>query len=213
MKIYRSVIAGLVGAWFILSLASSAGGVFKNDSNSLALPVGVAALAPIVLFLLWFATSPGFREFLLGLSPGTLTLAQTWRVNGFIFLVLSAYGALPKPFALPAGLGDMAIGLTAPWIAAKFANPEHKGGFIFWQILGIADLVNAVALGTTATLINPSGPGMGPMTVLPLSLIPTFFVPLLLIFHVICIAQARRWPERSYSRMGRPEQVSAFGRR
>jgi len=29
---------------------------------------------------------------------------------------------------------------------------------------------------------------------LPLSLIPTFLVPLFLIFHVMCIAQARRWP-------------------
>jgi hypothetical protein len=31
------------------------------------------------------------------------------------------------------------------------------------------------------------------MTVLPLSLVPTFLVPLFLIFHVICIAQARNW--------------------
>jgi uncharacterized membrane protein YeaQ/YmgE (transglycosylase-associated protein family) len=210
---YRNVIAGLVGAWFILSLAASARGVFENASNSLALPVAAAALAPIVLFFGWFAASPGFREFLLALNPRTLTLAHTWRVNGFIFLVLSAYGALPRLFALPAGLGDMAIGITAPWIAAKFASPEHKGGFVFWQILGIVDLVSAVTLGTTARLIDPTGPGMGPMTVLPLSLIPTFFVPLLLILHVICIAQARRWPASSYSRMGGSEQVSAFGQR
>jgi hypothetical protein len=33
------------------------------------------------------------------------------------------------------------------------------------------------------------------MTVLPLSLIPTFAVPLLLILHAISIAQARRWPQ------------------
>jgi hypothetical protein len=32
------------------------------------------------------------------------------------------------------------------------------------------------------------------MTVLPLSLIPGFLVPLFLILHIICIAQARRWP-------------------
>ena len=31
------------------------------------------------------------------------------------------------------------------------------------------------------------------MTVLPLSLIPTFLVPLFAIFHIICIAQARSW--------------------
>jgi hypothetical protein len=33
------------------------------------------------------------------------------------------------------------------------------------------------------------------MTVLPLSLIPTFAVPLLLMLHIICIAQARQWKE------------------
>ena len=33
------------------------------------------------------------------------------------------------------------------------------------------------------------------MTALPLSLIPTFAVPLFFILHVICIAQATRWRE------------------
>jgi hypothetical protein len=31
------------------------------------------------------------------------------------------------------------------------------------------------------------------MTRLPLSLVPTFLVPLYLIFHVVSIAQAKRW--------------------
>ena len=60
-------------------------------------------------------------------------------------------------------------------------------------MLGIADLVTAVGLGTTARLISPDSPSMVAMTVLPLSLVPTFLVPLFLIFHVICIAQARAW--------------------
>jgi len=32
------------------------------------------------------------------------------------------------------------------------------------------------------------------MTVLPLSIVPTFLVPLFFIMHIIVIAQARRWP-------------------
>jgi hypothetical protein len=210
---YRNVIAVLVGAWFTLALSAGALGVFKNDSGSLALSVGVAALAPIVLFLFWFATSAGFRQFLLTLNPRTLTMVQGWRVNGLVFLILGTLGILPWLFALPAGLGDMAIGITAPWVAdkwfaRKFADHDHKRGYISWQILGIIDLVTAVTLGTTARLIDPSGPGMGAMTVLPLSLVPTFIVPLLFIIHVISIAQAREWPDRRYSRGG--GQVSAF---
>jgi hypothetical protein len=41
---------------------------------------------------------------------------------------------------------------------------------------------------------------MGAMTVLPLSLIPTFFVPLFMMLHVICIAQARKWKVVSQAR-------------
>lgn len=46
---------------------------------------------------------------------------------------------------------------------------------------------------TTARLLVAQDISMTAMMVLPLSLIPTFIVPLLLIFHVICIAQARSW--------------------
>jgi len=38
------------------------------------------------------------------------------------------------------------------------------------------------------------------MTVLPLSLVPTFLVPLFFIFHVITIAQARKWETSSVRR-------------
>ena len=41
---------------------------------------------------------------------------------------------------------------------------------------------------------------MGPMTVLPLSLIPTFFVPLFVMLHMICIAQAWSWKSASQVR-------------
>jgi hypothetical protein len=67
---------------------------------------------------------------------------------------------------------------------------------MLWQALGIADLVMAVSLGTLVGILDPHGISTSPMTVLPLSLIPTFAVPLLLILHVICIAQAMRWPQR-----------------
>ncbi len=87
----------------------------------------------------------------------------------------------------------MAIGATASLVAWKLANPAHRSSFILWQLLGVADLVIAVSLGTTAGLVSPQGPSMAPMTTLPLSLIPTFLVPLFVILHVICIAQARTW--------------------
>lgn len=190
---YGKLTAGLIAAWFFFALSSSALQWFRNDANRVGLAVAAAAVVPIVVFALWFAASEKFRQFVLSLDPQILTLAQSWRIVGFTFVLLEARGGLPGIFALPAGYGDMAIGATATLVAWKLASPARRNSFIVWQFLGIADLITAVTLGTTARLIRPDSTSMVAMTVLPLSLVPTFLVPLFFIFHVICIAQARGW--------------------
>jgi len=199
MKNYAKLATGLIIAWFIFVLSASALHLFENNSNRIGIAVGIASMTPIVVFLLWFRASESFRRFALSLNPAILTSAQAWRMVGFTFVLLEARGILPAIFALPAGYGDMAIGATASFVAWQLRNPPHRNSFVLWQVLGIADLVVAVTLGTTASLISPQGPSTAPMTMLPLSLIPTFLVPLFLIFHVICIAQARSWKAASES--------------
>ncbi|MGC2300193.1 MAG: hypothetical protein WA476_15400 [Acidobacteriaceae bacterium] len=194
MKSYAKLTSGLIGAWFVLMLTLSALHVIENRPNQPPLPLGLAVILPIAAFLLWFAASPAFRQFTLSLSPRVLTLVQSWRIAGFVFLVLAAYGILPRMFALPAGWGDIAIGATAPLVALNLVTPRHRTSFIVWQLLGMADLVTAVTMGTLARIIDPHGIPTSPMTVLPLSLIPTFAVPLFFILHIISIAHARQWP-------------------
>ena len=187
MSKYAKLSAGLLAVWFVFSLFSSALHLYSNAPNTL----GLAVVAPVVLFLVWFASSPGFRQFVLSMSPLTLTLVQTLRTAGIVFLALSTYKILPAFFAL-----------SAPFAALWLANPAHRKGFIFWQILGITDLVQAVTLGTLGGIIDPHGIPTTPMTVLPMSYIPTFAVPLFLILHMICIAQARRWPATRFAETG-----------
>ena len=62
-----------------------------------------------------------------------------------------------------------------------------------WNVLGSLDLVLAVSLGVLASA-TPVGLLAGDVTTrlmgqFPLSLIPTFFVPLLLIFHLIALSR------------------------
>ncbi len=197
MKSYGKLTAGLLAAWFAFALIASALLWFKNDANRLGIAIAVAAVTPVMVFAAWFAASEKFRQFALSLDPQILTLAQTWRIVGFIFVLLEARGVLPAVFAWPAGFGDMTIGATATFAAWKLASHVRRNRFILWQLLGITDLVTAVGLGTTARLLSPHGASMAAMTVLPLSLIPTFLVPLFLIFHLICIAQARTWKAAS----------------
>ncbi len=196
MKNYAKLTSWLIGAWFVLVLTLSAIHVFAASPNQPPLTFGLAVATPILAFFVWFATSPAFRKFTLSLSPQVLTLVQSWRIGGFVFLVLATYGILPRIFAWPAGWGDIIIGATAAFVALKLAVPRHRASFIVWQLLGIADLVTAVTMGTLASIIDPQGITTSAMSVLPLSLIPTFAVPLFLIFHVISIAQARQWAAR-----------------
>ena len=206
---YGRLTGGLIAAWFIFALSASALHLFKTDPDVPPLAMGLAVLVPLVVFLVWFATSAGFRQFALSLNPGVLTFVQSWRIAGLAFLALYTVGLLPGVFALPAGWGDIAIGATAPLAALKLANFSRRRGFIFWQILGIFDLVTAVTVGTTARWISPNEVGTGLMTVLPLSLIPTFAVPLFMMLHVICIAQARQWKAGEYSHVGEQLPASA----
>lgn len=197
---YGRLTTLLILAWLALSITASKLLVFAAGSKysfAAPLPLGLAVAGPLVFFAIWFATSPSFRQFALSLNPVALSIAQTWRTGGIAFVVLASFGLLPNVFAQPAGWGDFAIGVTAPFVALYLARPSHKMSFIAWNLAGILDLVTALTLGV---LSSPSPAGIlhpaistNAMTVLPLSLIPTFAVPLLLIVHIIAIAQAARW--------------------
>ncbi|HEX4576722.1 MAG TPA: hypothetical protein VH117_05190 [Edaphobacter sp.] len=207
---YAKLTISLIFVWFLFSLTASALHLFKTAPDQPPLPLGLSVLIPIIAFAIWSAVSKAFRQFLLSLNPRTLTFVQAWRIAGLVFLVLYTYGILPGAFALPAGWGDIAIGATAPLVALKLATPSSRKSFIVWQLLGITDLVTAVGSGVAARLINPHGIAADAMTVLPMSLIPTFAVPLFMILHFICIAQARQWHVQQYARVGAPLHSSGL---
>jgi len=200
---YRKPVTFLLVAWFVFAVATSAAGFYRPGAGPLPAPapVGLSVLLPVVIFWIWMATSPSFRAFALSLSPQFVTIVQSWRVLGFVFLALAANGLLPYTFAGPAGWGDIFIGATAPWVAMNWAtDPQRRGRFVFWNLLGVADLVLAVALGVLSSegpagILVRNGLTTRVVTELPLSLIPTFGVPMWLILHGIVLAQGAR--ERS----------------
>jgi len=187
---YRRLISALIVGWLILVISAAKLLVFKDGR----VPAGFAALSPIVIFVLWLYISPGFRQFIFSLDTRVLTLLQAWRVAGFGFITAAAFGILPSAFAQPAGWGDLAVGLSAPFAAIYLARQSRRG-LMAWQIVGFLDLIMAVTLGVLASpRIHLIGNGLttAALTVLPLSIIPTFGVPLVIIFHIVCIANLSR---------------------
>jgi hypothetical protein len=191
---FKELTAGILVLWFLAALGFSWFGAFASPQRPPVL-LGAAATLPLVLFVVWYLRSKDFRQFLLAADLRILTLLQTARVGGILFVILYLRGVLPGIFALPAGWGDVAIGATAPlaaWAASRGRNAP-RNLFLWWNVLGILDLVRAVTLGVLASgalLGSHAGAvtteGMGKF---PLSLVPTFLVPLWLILHLVVLSR------------------------
>lgn len=199
----RWFVVGAFALWFALAFSLGAGGVFANPPGTPPFLLLAAVLLPIGLFLLAYLASRTFHDFVLAADLQLLTATQSWRFAGFGFLALNKFGLLPPYFAWPAAIGDMIIGITAPWIVLALARQPGFAAskrFVAWNIFGIFDFaVLAVGTGAVAPLIFPSllqmlTPQMAaaaPMQHLPFSIIPTFFVPMFTIFHLVALFQAR----------------------
>ncbi len=194
----RLAIRLALAAWFALVVLSGAAGVFVGRPGTPPLAMAIAIAAPLLVFWTWMRVSPAFREFVLSLDLRLVVAMQAWRWAGLGFLSLYAHHILPAVFAFPAGLGDMAVGVTAPWmLMALIREPGFaaSASFVRWNLFGILDLVVAVSIGTVSTLFATGVPGevsTAPMALLPLLLIPAFLVPLFLMLHVSALLQSRQ---------------------
>ncbi len=203
------VVVSVLVLWFLLVLIASLLGVFKGNPSQPPLLLGIAVVLPVLLFVLVWITSARFQRFVESLDiRAALTLPQTSRIIGVVFLTSYAYGVLPGIFALPAGIGDVAIGLTAPFIVWMLVSKTRARLAVLavWNVLGLLDLVMAVSLGiltSRSSLGVLAGATTSALVVtFPLSLIPTFLVPFYFILHLITLDQARRqWGQRGQQRL------------
>jgi hypothetical protein len=194
----RSVVTIALALWFGLVFLLGTQGAFVRSTDSPPLPVFFGFAIPLVLFFSAYFGWSAFRAFVLGADLRLAAAIQAWRFAGLGFLSLYAHGVLPALFAFPAGLGDIAIAVNAPWIVLglirhpSFATSRR---FVIWNILGIIDLVVAVSMGTICSGFLHGLTGnvtTSPMSQLPLVLIPAYFVPLFIMLHFTALSQARR---------------------
>ncbi len=194
-------IAGLIFAWLALVLIFAVRGAFVAAPGTPPIGLLIGLVAPLGLFLVGYWTSQSVREIVLSIDLRLIVAIQAWRWAGFGFLTLYAYRILPGLFAWPAGLGDMAIGITAPFVLiALIRKPDYAAGkrFLVWNLSGILDLAVAVSIGAVIPLLAPNLFGSvttAPMSRLPLLLVPAFLVPMFLILHLTALFQARRLSE------------------
>jgi len=185
--------------WSLLVLGGSLLGTFAQYPLVFYLTVGV----PIILFVGGYLLSEAFRRFVRSLvgDPFSITVLQTYRVIGVSMAIGALTNTLPAVFGLPAGFGDLFIGLTAPLAALAWASGGRRGliVLVLWNVLGLLDLINAVSTGVLAVLTTSGPVTMAPMRLYPFSLIPGFGVPLAFILHFTGLAQLWYLPRKEAS--------------
>ncbi len=191
-----SIVAAFLIGWLAAVWMLAARAIFARIGEAGALNAAGFILLPIVLLVagaLAVLTRSKTMSAAIDASPlWWLVAFQSYRISGFIFLRLWAAGFLPGYFALPAGIGDTLTGAlsigaaVALWKQLPWARRFAYGVNIF----GIADLLNAVSMAVLAGAKSPTG--MSPLLVYPLSIVPTFGVPLAFIVHGLSLWQLRR---------------------
>jgi len=186
----------VLALWLAFVFVFGARGAFVQPAGTPPLPIFFAVTMPVVVFLAMYRASSAFRHVVLNLDQRLAVGIQAWRFGGLGFLALTAYNVLPGVFAWPAGLGDIAIGATAPVLALAIARAPQvvtSRRFVVWNLLGIFDLVLAVSIGTLVSWfgIGADNASIGPMAQLPLLLIPAFLVPGFVMLHTAALLQAR----------------------
>ncbi|MGH7911702.1 MAG: hypothetical protein ACREOV_08270, partial [Candidatus Dormibacteraceae bacterium] len=177
---------GVLVAWYAVVHVLISAGAFQTPVAG-TLPSVLLVTIPLVAGVLVVCLAPSVRRLVSerGIPAGLVGL-QSYRVVGGAFLVLFAMHRMPVLFALPAGVGDLLIGISA-WPVAAALREGRLSRVVIWNVLGLLDLVLGVGLGVAASPalhLSPDGVTTQALTTMPVALVPTFLVPVSILLHV-----------------------------
>lgn len=184
-----------IAAWFAADLILGARGAFHYSAPYPFPYIAVGVLAPIAIAGLVLLASSSLRAAVNAIPQHRLVAIQAFRIVGFTFLILLAQHQLPAVFALPAGIGDIIVGVAALVVARGFYKkaPWAPAAGVVWNIAGIFDLVNAISIGflasTTPLRLIFSTPATDVMSYLPMVMVPIFAIPLFMVLHGISLSR------------------------
>jgi len=187
--------------WFLAAFALSASGWFERFTSATLFGIGALASASGFTILHWLSSR--FRGFTRARGLKRLTRAQILRLFGTLALVKANQHILPALFAIPTGIIDIAIAVASLFVAARLVSPQGQPqpGFVAFHIAGLMGLAVSVTMAilTSSTWFGLAEDGISsqPMTWFPMSLVPTFIGPLVLVCHLLALVAARHTPTSS----------------
>jgi hypothetical protein len=186
----RTLTVLALAAWFGAATAAGVQGIVNQAGRPPVVLFSLIAL-PILGFSATYLSNPAFRAFANGIDLTLLVGSHVWRFVGVGFVLAWLRGALPAGFGIPEGFGDIvaAAGALAllPMIRRGTAS---RRALLAWNVWGFVDLLSAITMGVLYSegplgLLSSGTVTTRLMVTFPVSLIPTFFVPLFLLVHAL----------------------------
>jgi hypothetical protein len=175
--IWPAMAGAAVGVgWFLVVWELARAGAFEGTRGSgLVVEIGVAAVS-LALGWAFVASPPRVRP---GVSD--LVAIQATRLVAVVVLLAFAGEALPAWLALPIGLGDVLVGLTAYHVARglRVTTQRDARAARAWNVAG-----TALAVFTIAAPIASARSSGYFFSLYPLVLLPTLLAPVWLVLHV-----------------------------
>lgn len=181
------IIAAILGAWFCFALAIGTGGFFRNVSAAVV-AVTIWGLVGLVLLICWKIRF--VRDWIAAVDLRVLIAVHLTRFIGIYFLILGSRGDLPMGFARPAGIGDIIAAIAAVGLLAARGLSYRRTLVRIWNFFGFIDILFVVFSALRFGLMDWQS--MAALRTLPLSLLPTFIVPLIIVSHVLIFVRLTR---------------------
>jgi hypothetical protein len=176
----NNLAAAILGAWFCFALAVGVAGSLRNASAPMV-ALTVWGLAALVLLAGWKISF--VRNWAAIVDLRTVIALHLTRFVGIYFLILAQRGKLPLGFARPAGVGDIIIASGAVVLLAAPGLRSWQKLLRIWNFIGFIDIVFVAFSALRFGLQDWQS--MVALRTLPLSLLPTFLVPLIIASHVL----------------------------
>ena len=192
------IILFVLLAWFFTVAFFGKTGFISKSYYWLFIPNLAIAFLILFHFLRKAYYSEKIRKIADAIPQHWIIGIQFYRVVGVGFIILYFQGSLPALFAFSAGIGDIIVGITAPFVAlACYLKKSYsKNLAVAWNILGILDLVIAISVGILGfprpVQFLPLYPSTEPISLFPLVMVPLFAVPIAIILHLFSLRGLRK---------------------
>jgi hypothetical protein len=180
-----TVLLSVLAIWGLAVAVAAEAGVYRAIQPLLLAPIIVLGIVvPVVVY----AVSDGFRAYIEAIGLRSLTAFHIWRIAAaLVFFWYGAHNLLPETFVQNAGWGDLIAGFLALGVILL---PESRNRYLAFHIFGFTDFIVAVGTGLAFFLLND--PRMSAIQTLPMALIPLYGVGISGASHIMAFDLLRR---------------------